>query len=141
MDKEQATPQFEEDDVLTLKEAEKSADNGNTDSHTDVVWWGAGGFLILLGIIFLLNRNGLPFLGDTPWLVWLLVPIYWILVAAYRNYLNAGRELTPGVIRTLVWGIFPFLFIVAGFLIGWNLAWPIMLIAIGISLLVGRGER
>lgn len=135
MDKEKATPIYNEEEIENLKEKETMA----TEKQTDVVWWGAGGFLILLGAIFLLWRNGLPFLGGYPWLIFLAIPIYWVLVGAYRAYLNAGRQFTPAVIRTLAWGIFPFLFIIVGFVIGWNVAWPIILIAIGISILAGRG--
>ena len=136
MNNKQGTIHFNEQEVQKLKETEQGGNAPFEEFSAGNVWWAGGGFLILLGAIFLLTRSGLSFLGELQWMVWMLVPLYWIMVGGYFSYLKAGRKISPTFI---FWSVFPFLFVIVGFLIGWNVAWPFVLIAIGAATLFGRG--
>ena len=130
-----ATTNYGEESVLTLKNEERMAGPGPAENPIEVVWWAGGGFFILLGAIFLLWRTGLTFLGEMSWLVWMLIPLYFVAVGTYHSYVKSGRKLSAPVI---IWSILPFLFLAVGFVIGWNVAWPFVLIAIGAATLLGQ---
>jgi hypothetical protein len=136
MSNEQGTIHFNEQEVHNLKATEQNGNAAIGEIPMGGVSWAGGGFLILLGGIFLLTRSGLSFLGEFQWMVWMLVPLYWIMVGNYYSYVKAGRKISATVV---FWSVFPFLFIITGFLIGWNVAWPFILIAIGAATLLGRG--
>ncbi len=90
-----------------------------------------GGFQILLGIVFLLAMSGVSIFGSSIWLVMGLLPVYWIVVSAYRLYREDGY-LSNRVLTTLISCLFPFVFIVA-IIAGINMGriWPIALILAG----------
>lgn len=92
-----------------------------------------GGFQILLGILFLLAMSGVSIFGRSIWFVMGLVPVYWIVVSAYRLYQEDGY-LSNRVFATMSCSLFPFIFMVAA-IVGMDMGrlWPIALIAIGVS--------
>ena len=92
-----------------------------------------GGFLILLGIIFLLAMSGVSIFGRSIWLVMGPLPVYWIAVKAYRLYREDGY-LSNRVLTMMISSLFPFVFI-AAVIAGINVGslWPIALIAIGVT--------
>jgi hypothetical protein len=96
----------------------------------------AGGFLILMGLIFFLGMTGVSILGKSAWMLIALLPVYWIGVMAYKRYREDGR-LSPRVFSILVFGLPPFAYIAAIFL-GLNVSalWPVGLIAVGVSFLL-----
>jgi hypothetical protein len=90
-----------------------------------------GGFQILLGIVFLLAMSGVSIFGRSIWLVMGLLPVYWIVVSAYRLYREDGY-LSNRVLAMMICSLFPFVFIAAA-IVGINMGriWPIALIAVG----------
>ena len=134
MSKENTFP-YSEQEIKNMKQEEQQGYGLPGPQHMEHVSWAGGGFFILLGAIFLLTRNGLPFLGESQWLVWMLIPLYWVMVSGYHVYVRSGRKIAPAFI---ICSLFPFVFIAVGFIIGWNIAWPFVLIAIGLATLLGR---
>ena len=104
------------------------------DGRGDQVF--AGGFMLLLGGIFLMGTMGLTVLGRSAWWLMALVPVYWILIMAYRRYRQDGR-FSRGVFAILIWSLLPFMYVLAAPL-GINTAaiWPIGLIAAGVGMLI-----
>ncbi|MEM7334514.1 MAG: hypothetical protein AAF490_20730 [Chloroflexota bacterium] len=99
----------------------------------------SGLFFILLGGIFYMSQLDLRPFGMSPWVLFMLIPVYWALVAAWKQYEMNGRQLTGKVLISLFWGLFPFLFI-GGFTFGLSasLIWPMMFIVIGLSMIFVR---
>ena len=98
-----------------------------------------GGFLILLGIVFLLGMSDVSIFGRSIWFVMGLLPVYWIAVCAYRLYQEDGY-LSNRVLATMICSLFPFVFVGAA-LVGINIGriWPIALIATGaVTILYSR---
>ena len=96
----------------------------------------AGGFMLLMGGIFLLGSLDITVFGRSAWWLAALLPVYWILVVAYRIYRQDGR-ISRRVFAILIWGLLPFAYIVAAPL-GLNVAaiWPLGLIAAGAGMLL-----
>ena len=100
----------------------------------------AGGlFMVVMGIVFLAHNTVFDALGAHAWLLFLAIPIYWILFAAYRAYLEAGRRFTTEVGNRLLWGLFPFAIIGWGALgLDYALIWPVTIIIIGAGMVLRR---
>ena len=100
-----------------------------------------GGFLLLLGAIFFLGVSEVPNLGFNPWILMALIPVYWIIVAAYKHYKEEGR-ISRRVYLIAVFGLLPFAYISASTL-GLNVAaiWPIGLIAVGAAFILYGGTK
>ena len=96
----------------------------------------SGLFPILLGGIFLLGQSGITILGQSPWLLFALIPVFWILSAAWRQYVENGRQLNRKTVALLTWGLFPFIFVAAG-IFGFNASyiWPLALVFTGIGII------
>jgi hypothetical protein len=96
--------------------------------------WIGGAILILLGIVFLLQNLGIPFLINW-WALFILIPAFWAYVAAWEIYQDHGL-LTRGVAGSLTAGI---LLTVLSLVFLLNLAiglfWPALLIVGGLALL------
>jgi hypothetical protein len=96
--------------------------------------WIGGAILILLGIVFLLQNLGIPFLMNW-WALFILIPAFWSYVAAWNLYRDNGR-MTRGAAGSLTGGI---LLTVLSFVFLLNLAiglfWPALLIVGGLALL------
>jgi hypothetical protein len=96
--------------------------------------WIGGAILILLGVTFLLQNMGIPFLMNW-WALFILIPAFWSFIAARDIYQDSGK-LTSGGAASLTVGIL--LTILAFvFLLNLNLGlyWPVLLIVGGIVLL------
>lgn len=92
-----------------------------------------GGFLIIMGGIFLLGVSEVSILGQSPSVLMALIPLYWIGVAAHRRYKEEGR-LSGRVFSILVFGTLPFVYVGASILdLGMGSIWPVGLIAAGVS--------
>lgn len=128
------------DEISELKEAEKAYDedergafSGGRRKNNN---WVAGVVLIAIGLIFLLS-NVTNFHLDNWWALFILIPA----VSNFGNAWNKFREhgtlsrsvrgsLTSGLIITLVASIFLFN-------LDWGLFWPVIIIIIGVSALLG----
>lgn len=100
-----------------------------------------GYFLLLLGGIFLLIQfGGASFLGGKTWLLFLLIPVYWVGVSSYRQYVNNGRQLDAKVFMPFLFGLLPFVLVFAVTIlpISWGSIWPIFLILAGIAAIVNN---
>ena len=100
-------------------------------------WAKFGGlFLILLGGIFLLGQSGVKIMGQSPWMLFALMPVFWIVAAAWRQYVENGRQLNRKIVALLTWGLFPFIYVAAA-LFGFNAAliWPLALVFTGIGII------
>jgi hypothetical protein len=97
--------------------------------------WFGGVVLIVLGVVFLLQNMGIPFLTNW-WALFILIPAFWAYVSAWDIYQDNGQltrrgtgSLTMGILLTLL--AFVFLFDLT---IG--IYWPVLLILGGLVLLV-----
>ena len=101
----------------------------------------AGGFLILIGTIFMMGMLDMTLFGRSAWWLIPLLLAYWLGFAAYRRYREDGR-FTSRILAITFWGLLPFAYLVAG-LLGFNVGalWPLSLIVVGISFfLFGPGK-
>ncbi len=96
--------------------------------------WIGGAILILLGVVFLLQNMGLPFLANW-WALFILIPAFWAYVAAWDSYQDHSR-LTRGGAGSLAGGILLTILAVVLLLgLDFGLFWPILLIVGGLVLL------
>jgi hypothetical protein len=96
--------------------------------------WIGGAILILLGVIFLLQNLGIPFLANW-WALFILIPALWAYAAAWDSYREDGR-LTRRGIGSLSGGILLTVLALALVLnLDFGLLWPVLLIAGGLALL------
>lgn len=101
----------------------------------------SGLYMILLGAIFLaLNYfSGRDGFGGKAWLLFLLLPVYWVAMSSYKQYVENGRQLTAKVITPLMWGLFPFVFVTLMTLgVPVQFLWPLVLVVIGVTMLAKR---
>jgi hypothetical protein len=97
--------------------------------------WVGGAFLILLGIIFLLQNMGMPILANW-WALFILIPAFWSFIAAWNMYQYSDR-LTRGVAGSLTLGILlTLLSLVSLVNLAVGLFWPLLLIVGGVVALV-----
>jgi hypothetical protein len=96
--------------------------------------WIGGAILILLGVVFLLQNMGIPFLVNW-WALFILIPAFWAFVTAWDSYRGNGR-LTRGGAGSLTGGILLTILALI-FLSNLNLGlfWPVLLIVGGLVLL------
>jgi hypothetical protein len=96
--------------------------------------WIGGAILILLGVVFLLQNMGIPFLANW-WALFILIPAFWAFVAAWDSYRDNGR-LTRGGAGSLTGGILLTILALI-FLSNLNLGlfWSVLLIVGGLVLL------
>ena len=102
---------------------------------------GAGAVMILVGVIFFMGTSGITILGYSPWLLFALVPVYAIGVAAYKCYKEEGR-LTRRVFAIAVFALVPLAYI-AAMVLGFSISslWPLGIIVVGVSFaLLGTGK-
>jgi len=101
----------------------------------------SGLFFIVLGGLFFLGQSDIKLFGQSPWVLFALLPVFWILAATWRNYVENGRQVNRKVIAPLTWGLFPFIFVAAGIL-GFNASsiWPLALVFIGIGIIFSQHD-
>lgn len=96
--------------------------------------WIGGAILVLLGVVFLLEELGIPFL-ENWWALFILIPACRAFVVARRSYQDNGR-LTRGGAGALVGGaLLTILALAFLFNLDFDLFWPLLLIAGGLALL------
>jgi hypothetical protein len=96
--------------------------------------WLGGIFLILLGVVFLLQNMGIPFLVNW-WALFILIPAFWAYAAAWNIYQDTGRLTRSGAGPLIVGTLLTILALV--FLLNLNIGlfWPVLLIVGGLVLL------
>jgi len=105
--------------------------------HGRAAWFG-GAVLIIVGLAFIIENLGLPFIKEENWwAVFLLIPIVAILDDIYRIY-TTTPEGKAGAIASKMVGLLVLGAIMIIFLFGVNLGmyWPVLLIAAGLVFLV-----
>jgi cation transport ATPase len=96
--------------------------------------WIGGAILILLGVTFLLQNLGLPYLPNW-WALFILIPAFWAYVAAWNIYQDHSR-LTRGGAGSLTVGILLTILALVFLLnLDVGLFWPVLLIVGGLVLL------
>jgi hypothetical protein len=97
--------------------------------------WVGGAILILLGVIFLLQNQGITTLQNW-WALFILLPAFGAFGNAWRSYQEAGY-LNRSARNSLFWGLILTLVSVI-FLLNLNWTWlgPAILIVMGIGILV-----
>ncbi len=96
--------------------------------------WIAGAILILLGVIFLLQNIGIPFLANL-WALFILIPAFGTFASGWNSYEANGR-LTRGGVVSLAWGVMmTILAMVFLFDLNLDLYWPVLIIVGGLVLL------
>lgn len=107
--------------------------------HGVGTWMGA--FMVLMGAIFLLGASGITIAGHSPWMLVALLPLYWIIVTAYRCYKEEGR-LTRRVFSIAVFGVLPIAYI-AALALGYSVSglWPLGIITVGVSFILYSGSK
>lgn len=97
--------------------------------------WVGGAVLIGLGIIFLMQNFGIYRL-DNWWALFILIPAFSALGAAWTHYRNNGGHFSPAMTGSLVTGVLLTLLSTA-FLFGLNfgMVWPVFMILGGLSIL------
>jgi hypothetical protein len=97
--------------------------------------WLGGAFLILLGVIILLQNMGIRFLANW-WALFILIPAFWAFVGAWNIYQDNGR-ITQGVASSLTIGILLTILALSFLLnLAFGLFWPVLLIVGGLVLLL-----
>jgi uncharacterized membrane protein HdeD (DUF308 family) len=128
-----STPPPGPTDWRAQRRAERAARWGAHPMRRHNWLWGV--LLILLGVIFLLQNLGIPFLTNW-WALFILIPAFWSYVAAWdsvqensRLTRRAASSLTVALILTILAVVL---------LLGWQvgLLWPIFLIVGGLALLL-----
>jgi hypothetical protein len=100
--------------------------------------WIAGVVLILLGVVFLLERAGYFVLTENWWALFIYLAAVACFANVWRAYRAAGR-FGPSATGSLVWGLA--LTVVATILfsnLSWDMWWPAILVAIGGGLVAGN---
>ncbi|NTV37085.1 MAG: hypothetical protein HGA53_09035 [Anaerolineaceae bacterium] len=97
--------------------------------------WIAGFVLVALGVVFLLQNLG-GFRLHNWWALFILIPAFGSLSAAYRSY-QENKRLNAAGRGSLIMGlIFVFVACIFLFSLSWGLMWPILLVLFGLSLLI-----
>ena len=99
--------------------------------------WAIGAVFILIGVLLMLQNVGALSLRNW-WALFILIPAFGSLAAAWRIFENNGALVSPMVIGPLFTGLILFA-ITAAFLfeLNWGLLGPVLLILLGVSALLG----
>jgi hypothetical protein len=128
------TPAPVSQDWREQRRVERQARRGERRERRSRYGWAGGAFLILLGIIILLQNMGFAVLQNW-WALFLLIPAFWSFVGGWENYQQHGQLTRHGVWS---WVVGVGLTLLSGFfLLDLNLTpyWPLLLIVAGIALL------
>lgn len=100
--------------------------------------WLGGLALVLVGVIFLLrNALGVDLPGNV-WGLFMLLPAAAALSTAYAFWRSDDLRLQRAAVGPLIGGLFLVLLaVMLVFNVSWQLLWPLFLIGIGVSLLLG----
>jgi hypothetical protein len=97
--------------------------------------WIGGIFLILLGVVFLLQNMGIPFLTNW-WALFILILAFWAYVRALEVYQDDKRLTRRGAGSLIIGILLTILAFAFLFNLNFNLFWPILLIVGGLVLLL-----
>ena len=118
------------DNISDLKEIEKHNRNDDATKIFAVV-------LILVGIAVLVNTFT-DYSLENWWALFMLLPAGYIFMTAWRDYNKNGRlshknsgSIIPGLVMLAMVAIFLFN-------LSWTIFWPVTIIAIGASILLGN---
>lgn len=104
--------------------------------------WFGGVMLIALGAIFLMGQAGIEILGVSPWRLFALLPVLFVLLYGWRRYVENGRRFSREIFFMLFFGLFPFAYIIAPiFNISVGFIWPVMLIGMGLGIVAFRSQE
>jgi uncharacterized membrane protein YjjP (DUF1212 family) len=132
-DEKDEKKQDEKEEEKRGEKEEKSREEKWRRDPLSAIAWAA--ILIWAGVVFLVDS--LQLLGRWEIPIWAVIFIgagVIVLVEALARV--ALPEYRQGVTSSLIGGIV-FIAIGLGFLVGWQVVWPIVLIAIGIAILLG----
>jgi hypothetical protein len=102
----------------------------------------SGIFMILMGGIAMLAFSGIEIFGRSPWILFALLPTFWIVTAAYNKYQENGRQINRQVLSILVFGLVPFAYILFPILgLPVNILWPMTMIFIGLGIILFRDKN
>ena len=100
-----------------------------------------GIFMIFMGGMALLAFSGVEVFGRSPWILFALLPIFWIVTAAYNKYVENGRKINKEVAFILSFGLIPFAYILFPMLeLSVNVLWPMTMIFIGLGIILFRNR-
>jgi xanthine/uracil permease len=100
----------------------------------------AGAFLILLGVIFLIQNFGVR-LPQNWWAVFILIPALISFASAWQMYQRQG-EVTGAVRGGIAAGVVLTLIALSFFAgVEWGRLWPVILVLVGIAILTGTSWR
>ena len=100
-----------------------------------------GIFMILMGGVALMAVSGVEVLGRSPWILFALLPVFWIVSAAYNKYVENGRKINKEVAFILGFGLIPFAYILFPMLgLSVNVLWPMTMIFIGLGIILFRDK-
>ena len=99
--------------------------------------WAIGAVFILIGVLLMMQNVGAMELRNW-WALFILIPAFGSLAAAWRIFENNGALFSPMVIGPLFTGLILFV-ITAAFLfeLNWGILGPVILILLGVSALFG----
>ena len=117
------------DNISDLKETEKSNEANDNNKIFAVV-------LIVVGAALVIsNLTGYSF--ENWWALFMLIPAGFIFMTVWRDYQENGRlsrkssgAIIPGIIILTMVAIFLFN-------LSWAIFWPVSIIAVGLSILLG----
>jgi hypothetical protein len=126
---------------MSMEQTPDSGDSGRRGAPARRPAWIAGGVLIVVGIVFII-QNVSGFSLDNWWALFILIPALGSLVTAYQMYERNGRRLTAAARGPLIGGLV-LLGVTAVFLfkLNWAYMWPVFLILAGLGMLLGSFDR
>ena len=103
--------------------------------------WIAGGVLILVGIVFIVQNVAGVTLNNW-WALFILIPAIGMIVTTYQAWIKNDRRFTAASRGPLV-GALVLLGVTAVFLFGldWGKVWPFFLILAGLAVLLSSLQR
>jgi uncharacterized membrane protein YjjP (DUF1212 family) len=131
-EKDEKKQDEKEEEKRSEKEEKSREEKWRRDPLSAIAW---AAILIWAGVVFLVDS--LHLLGETRLPVWAVIFIgAGVIVLVEVLARVALPEYRQGVTGSLIGGIV-FIAIGLGFLVGWQVVWPIVLIAIGLAILLG----
>jgi hypothetical protein len=99
--------------------------------------WIIGIILILLGGLFLMRTMGMDIQLTNWWALFILIPAFGALSAAWRMYREADHRLTVAARSSLLVGlVLSFITFMFLFEISWTYVGPILIIVVGIAIIL-----
>jgi hypothetical protein len=98
--------------------------------------WIVGIILIVLGGLFLMRTMGTDIPLTNWWALFILIPAFGALSAAWRTYQEQGRLTGPARGSLLVGLVLTFITFMFLFEISWTYLGPILIIGVGIAIIL-----